>query len=240
MITEIAFTAFRVTDLAKARAFYEGVLGLTLTTEYGGVWIEYDIGAGTFVIQTVTAEEPTGNRGAIAFEVDDLDATVATLKAAGTPFIMETNESPVCRFTMVTDPDGNPVMIHKRKGGSGSRRAMIPGEIIVGGDPAMLAANVGLATRVMVVANTGDRPVQVGSHFHFYEVNAALRFEREQARGFRLNIAAGTAVRFEPGDQREVRTRRAGGRAAGVRAEREGEWAAGLTIRRYPQKLLSS
>ncbi len=81
---------------------------------------------------------------------------------------------------------------------------MIPGEIIVGSDPATLAANVGLETRVLVVANTGDRPVQVGSHFHFYEVNPALSFEREQARGFRLNIAAGTAVRFEPGDQREV------------------------------------
>ena len=81
---------------------------------------------------------------------------------------------------------------------------MIPGEIIVGSDPATLPANVGLETRVLVVSNTGDRPVQVGSHFHFYEVNPALSFEREQARGFRLNIAAGTAVRFEPGDQREV------------------------------------
>ena len=81
---------------------------------------------------------------------------------------------------------------------------MIPGEIIVGGDPATLPTNVGLETRVLVVANTGDGPVQVGSHFHFYEVNPALSFEREQARGFRLNIAAGTAVRFEPGDQREV------------------------------------
>ncbi len=81
---------------------------------------------------------------------------------------------------------------------------MIPGEIIVGSNPATLAANVGLETRVLVVANTGDRPVQVGSHFHFYEVNPALGFERERARGFRLNIAAGTAVRFEPGDQREV------------------------------------
>ena len=115
MITEIAFTAFRVTDLARARAFYEGVLGLPVSNEYGGVWIEYDIGAGTFVIQTVTPKAPSGDRGAIAFEVDDLDATVATLKAANTPFVMETNESPICRFTMVADPDGNPVMLHKRK-----------------------------------------------------------------------------------------------------------------------------
>ena len=81
---------------------------------------------------------------------------------------------------------------------------MIPGEIIVPTDAPPLAANVGLETRTLVVSNTGDRPVQVGSHFHYYEVNPALKFDRELARGFRLNIAAGTAVRFEPGDQREV------------------------------------
>ena len=81
---------------------------------------------------------------------------------------------------------------------------MIPGEIIVVDSEEGLGANPGLETRRLVVANTGDRPIQVGSHFHFYEVNTALRFERETARGFRLNIAAGTAVRFEPGDTREV------------------------------------
>ena len=80
---------------------------------------------------------------------------------------------------------------------------MIPGEIIVAEGPA-LEANTGLETRTLAVANTGDRPIQVGSHFHFYEVNTALHFDREQARGFRLNIAAGTAIRFEPGDTREV------------------------------------
>ena len=81
---------------------------------------------------------------------------------------------------------------------------MIPGEIIVASEPAELAANAGLETKTLQVANTGDRPIQVGSHFHFYEVNSALRFDREAARGFRLNIAAGTAVRFEPGDTKEV------------------------------------
>ena len=81
---------------------------------------------------------------------------------------------------------------------------MIPGEIIVATEPAELAANINLATNILEVANTGDRPVQVGSHFHFYEVNTALRFDREAARGFRLNIPAGTAVRFEPGDTRKV------------------------------------
>src|SRR5271154_6278344 len=81
---------------------------------------------------------------------------------------------------------------------------MIPGEIILAKEPADLPINVGLQTRTLQVANTGDRPIQVGSHFHFYEVNSALRFDREAARGFRLNIAAGTAVRFEPGDTKEV------------------------------------
>ena len=79
---------------------------------------------------------------------------------------------------------------------------MIPGEIVVG--EGELTLNHGRETRRLTVANTGARPIQVGSHYHFYETNDALKFEREQARGFRLNIAAGTAVRFEPGQQRDV------------------------------------
>ena len=81
---------------------------------------------------------------------------------------------------------------------------MIPGEIIPAKDAAPLAANTGLATRTLVVANTGDRPIQVGSHYHFFETNEALSFDRAAARGFRLNIPAGTAVRFEAGDSKEV------------------------------------
>jgi urease subunit beta len=81
---------------------------------------------------------------------------------------------------------------------------MIPGEIIVAEDSAGLPANLTLATKVVRVANSGDRPIQIGSHFHFYEVNESLSFDRELARGFRLNIPAGTAVRFEPGDTRDV------------------------------------
>ena len=81
---------------------------------------------------------------------------------------------------------------------------MIPGEIIVAETPAQLDANVGLFTKLLRVANQGDRPIQVGSHFHFYETNSALAFDRPSALGMRLNIAAGTAVRFEPGDTREV------------------------------------
>ncbi|WP_196520370.1 urease subunit beta [Nostoc sp. WHI] len=79
---------------------------------------------------------------------------------------------------------------------------MIPGEIIT---PAgEIELNVGRPTIKLQVSNTGDRPIQVGSHYHFYEVNTALNFDREQARGMRLDIPAGTAVRFEPGDQKEV------------------------------------
>jgi len=79
---------------------------------------------------------------------------------------------------------------------------MIPGEYdIQCGD---IALNVGRTTLCIRVANSGDRPIQVGSHYHFFEVNPALVFERDKTRGYRLNIAAGTAVRFEPGQDREV------------------------------------
>ena len=79
---------------------------------------------------------------------------------------------------------------------------MIPGEVFT--EPGEIAINVDRPTIRVKVANTGDRPIQVGSHYHFFETNAALRFDRDAARGFRLNIAAGTAVRFEPGQEREV------------------------------------
>jgi urease subunit beta len=81
---------------------------------------------------------------------------------------------------------------------------MIPGEIIHPPDAPPLSANVGLPTLSLEVVNSGDRPVQVGSHFHFFEVNEALLFDRAAARGFRLNIPAGTAVRFESGDTKRV------------------------------------
>ncbi|NGO55497.1 urease subunit beta [Allomesorhizobium camelthorni] len=79
---------------------------------------------------------------------------------------------------------------------------MIPGEIITG--EGMVELNSGLPAVTLKVANTGDRPIQVGSHYHFFETNEALSFDREQARGMRLDIAAGTAVRFEPGQERDV------------------------------------
>lgn len=79
---------------------------------------------------------------------------------------------------------------------------VIPGEIVVGSTE--IEINQGLEMRRLVVSNAGDRPIQVGSHYHFYECNQALRFDRSAAYGCRLNIAAGTAVRFEPGQEREV------------------------------------
>lgn len=79
---------------------------------------------------------------------------------------------------------------------------MIPGEIITA--PGEITINQGRVTKKITVANHGDRPIQVGSHYHFFETNAALIFERHEGRGFRLNIPAGTAIRFEPGQSREV------------------------------------
>jgi urease subunit beta len=79
---------------------------------------------------------------------------------------------------------------------------MIPGEVIPAAGEIEL--NAGRETQRLSVANTGDRPIQVGSHYHFFETNSALEFDRAQTRGYRLNIAAGTAVRFEPGQTREV------------------------------------
>ena len=79
---------------------------------------------------------------------------------------------------------------------------MIPGEYLI--DDGDLTLNAGRPMVRMMISNTGDRPIQVGSHFHFYETNSALAFDREDTRGYRLDIPAGTAVRFEPGQEREV------------------------------------
>jgi urease subunit beta len=79
---------------------------------------------------------------------------------------------------------------------------MVPGEVFV--QPGDIELNVGRKTKSLKVSNSGDRPVQIGSHFHFYEVNSAMQFDREEAYGMRLNIMAGTAVRFEPGQERTI------------------------------------
>jgi len=87
---------------------------------------------------------------------------------------------------------------------------MIPGEYLLAEDD--LVANAGRKTSILSIINTGDRPIQVGSHFHFFEVNKALSFDRAEAFGMRLNIPSGTAVRFEPGDDKTVTLVRLGGR----------------------------
>jgi urease subunit gamma/beta len=99
-----------------------------------------------------------------------------------------------------TFPDGTKlVTVHQPIPATG---AVQPGEFLLADEP--IVANEGRETRTLTVANTGDRPVQIGSHFHFFEVNRALAFQRGDAFGMRLNIPAGTAVRFEPGEEREV------------------------------------
>ena len=119
MITDIAFTGTPVTDMKRARAFYEGTLGLKPTLEApGGNWVEYGLGAGTFGIGAYgDAWTPCAQGTCVAFEVDDLDAEIARLKAQGVSFSMDATETPVCRFAIVCDPDGNKVMIHKSKAG---------------------------------------------------------------------------------------------------------------------------
>jgi len=96
------------------------------------------------------------------------------------------------------------ILPHPRENRKGKDEGgvMVPGELLV--EDGDIELNPGKPTIAVMVANTGDRPIQVGSHFHFYETNAALQFDREQTRGMRLDIPAGTAVRFEPGDERLV------------------------------------
>jgi predicted enzyme related to lactoylglutathione lyase len=117
MITEIAFTGTPVTDIKRAREFYEGAPGLKPGMESaGGMWVEYEIGAGTFAIGCYgEVWKPSAEGTCIAFEVDNLDAELARLKSRNVNFHLEATDSPVCRFAIVLDPDGNKIMIHKRK-----------------------------------------------------------------------------------------------------------------------------
>src|ERR1035438_1955386 len=117
MITEIAFTGTPVTDIKRAREFYEGVLGLKPAMESaGGMWIEYEIGNGTFGIGCYgEVWEPSDQGTCIAFEADNLDGMIAQLKARGVKFSMEITDTPICRFAIICDPDGNKILIHKRK-----------------------------------------------------------------------------------------------------------------------------
>ena len=120
-ITEVAFVAYPVSDISRARNFYENVLGLSsgdMDDEIEGMpgkqWIEYELGNMTLAISN--AWEPSGASGpTVAFEVPDLDEAVSQLKQAGVTFVADHIESPVCDFALITDPDGNSITIHKRK-----------------------------------------------------------------------------------------------------------------------------
>jgi predicted enzyme related to lactoylglutathione lyase len=116
MIQSIAFFAYPVADMKRARDFYERVLGLNVETNFHDEWIEYDVGGETFAITTMDANHKPGAKGpVVAFEVDDLEAAIAQLKAKGVRFAVENAESPVCRSAIVHDPDGNELIIHKLK-----------------------------------------------------------------------------------------------------------------------------
>jgi predicted enzyme related to lactoylglutathione lyase len=116
MIQSIAFLVYAVSDINRARHFYEEVLGLKLTHQASAEWLEYDVGDTTFAISAADADHPVPVRGAtLAFEVSDLDAAVAQLHKGGVTFRQEIAETPVCRFAIVLDPDGNEVILHKRK-----------------------------------------------------------------------------------------------------------------------------
>lgn len=118
MITELAFTGTPVTDMKRARAFYEGALGLKPSMESaGGLWVEYDVGTSTFGIGSYgDAWKPAPEGTCVAFEVDDLEAEVSRLKSKGVPIHADITDTPVCRFAIVGDPDANKIMLHQRKG----------------------------------------------------------------------------------------------------------------------------
>lgn len=120
-VFEIAFVCYPVTDLQRARRFYEEVLGLTQSRFFGNEdkgFVEYDIGTGTLAIGNGAPDwSPSSGGGSVALEVDDFEAAVARLTASGCPFRLKPLETPVCHMAAVSDPDGNSVMIHRRKSG---------------------------------------------------------------------------------------------------------------------------
>ena len=123
-VNEIAFVAYPAMDKAKARDFYEGLLGLTPTMNSDfpeGFWVEYDLGPNTLALTNFW--KPAGVSAhvgpSVGLEVDNYDEAIAALKAKSVPFLLETMETPVCHLAVVQDPDGNSLFIHKRKPGHG-------------------------------------------------------------------------------------------------------------------------
>ena len=118
-IKEIGFVAIPVTDVARARRFYEGVLGLATSAEFmEGQWIEYQVGKDTLAVANVGGDwRPSDQGTGAAFEVEDFDASMAELKKAEVTFAAEAFETPVCHMAVIQDPDGNKLIIHKLKSG---------------------------------------------------------------------------------------------------------------------------
>lgn len=114
MVKHIAFTLYPVKDMARARAFYESDLGLSMTKDFRGRWVEYHLENGAFAITTMTKLAPSGS---IAFEVDDVDAFVERLKAKGVPVKVPPFSTPVCRMAIVADPEGNTLTLHQKTRG---------------------------------------------------------------------------------------------------------------------------
>lgn len=116
MIAGIAFFVYPVSNVPRARRFYEGALGLKLESSFQGQWIEYDVKGTTFAIATKDKKhQPARHGGTAAFEVGDLDAMVKRLRKRRVRFVQAPSETPVCRFAIVADPDGNQIIIHQRK-----------------------------------------------------------------------------------------------------------------------------
>lgn len=118
-LTAIAFTGYPVTDIARARTFYETLLGLKPGATFGHgdkQWIEYDLAGGTIAISNMAGDlwKPSSDGPGIAFEVENFDAAIATLKTAGVRFTLEATKSPSCSMAVICDPDGNSVVIHQR------------------------------------------------------------------------------------------------------------------------------
>jgi catechol 2,3-dioxygenase-like lactoylglutathione lyase family enzyme len=121
-IIEIAFTCYAVTDMAKSRAFYEGVLGLEPTTFFGEAtdesqWTEYEIGDTAFSLGRHAAFAPSPTGASVAFEMENFEEAIKNLRDAGVTFKIEPMQTPVCQMAMVLDPDGSAVCIHKRNAG---------------------------------------------------------------------------------------------------------------------------
>jgi predicted enzyme related to lactoylglutathione lyase len=120
-VTEIAFTGYPVTDMKRARAFYEGVLNLTPASVFehnGKSWVEYEIGPGVVAISDMQPDwKPSPDGAGVALEVEDFDASIQWLKEKNVTFFNDVVESPVCHIAIVADPDGNSIVIHKRKPG---------------------------------------------------------------------------------------------------------------------------